>query len=150
MRQYWPLALKSSNGAPIVIYKANRPTRESMLWNDIEKHHIDNTIVVIDADDFRAQGVNISKSLSWKRTAIDFAWQMRNNPNIAFLAHCQHLIIHFGLEGAIYYHKDAKVKSQLFFLPYAFEGDFIKENQGTCMVYPLVLWQDLPVVLHPV
>ena len=22
------------------------------------------------------------------------------------------------------------VKSQLFFLPYAFEGDFIKENQG--------------------
>ncbi|WP_428912290.1 RyR domain-containing protein [Niallia sp. Krafla_26] len=127
---YWPLALESSNGAPIVIYKVNHPTRESKLWNHIEKHHIDNTIVVIDADDFRAQGVNISKSLSWERTAIDFAWQINNNPNIAFLAHCQHLIIHFGLEGAIYYQKNAQVKSKLFFLPYAFEGDFIKENQG--------------------
>jgi len=91
---------------------------------------MENTIVVIDADDFRAQGVNISKSLSWEKTAIDFVWQINNNPDIAFLANCHHLIIHFGLEGAIYYHKNAEVKSQLFFLPYAFEGDFIKESQG--------------------
>ena len=128
--EYWPLALKSPNSAPIVIYKMNHPTSDSRLWNHIETYKMENTIVVIDADDFRAQGVNISKSLSWERTAIDFAWQINNNPNIAFLAHCPHLIIHFGLEGAIYYQSNTQVKSQLFFLPYAFEGDFIKENQG--------------------
>ena len=128
--EYWPLTLKSSKNAPVVIYKVNNPTSSSKLWNQIEKYYLENTIVVIDADDFRAQGVNISKSLSWERTAIDFVWQINNNPNIAFLANCHHLIIHFGLEGAIYYHKNALVKSQLFFLPYAFEGDFIKENQG--------------------
>ena len=127
---YWPLTLKSSKKAPVVIYKVNHPTSSSKLWNQIEKYYMENTIVVIDADDFRAQGVNISKSLSWERTAIDFVWQINNNPNIAFLANCQHLIIHFGLEGAIYYHKNALVTSQLFFLPYAFEGDFIKESQG--------------------
>ena len=127
---YWPLALKSQNHAPIVIYKVSHPARESKLWNHIENDHLENTIVVIDADDFRAQGVNISKSLSWERTAIDFAWQINNNPNIDFLANCHHLILHFGLEGAIYYQKNAHVKSQLFFLPYAFEGDSIKENQG--------------------
>ncbi|MDR7079535.1 hypothetical protein J2Y03_004593 [Neobacillus niacini] len=128
--EYWPLALKSPNSAPLVIYKVNHPTSESRLWNHIKKYKMENTIVVIDADDFRAQGVNISKSLSWERTAIDFAWQINNNPNIAFLAHCYHLIIHFGLEGAIYYQENTQIKSQLFFLPYAFEGDFIKENQG--------------------
>ena len=128
--EYWPLALKSSKNAPVVIYKVNHPTSSSKLWNQIEKYNMENTIVVIDADDFRAQGVNISKSLSWERTAIDFVWQINNNPNIAFLANCHHLIIHFGLEGAIYYQKNTLVKSQLFFLPYAFEGDFIKENQG--------------------
>ena len=128
--EYWPLTLKSSKNAPVVIYKVNHPTSSSNIWNQIEKYYLENTIVVIDADDFRAQGVNISKSLSWERTAIDFVWQINNNPNIAFLANCHHLIIHFGLEGAIYYHKNALVKSQLFFLPYAFEGDFIKENQG--------------------
>ena len=104
--EFWPLALKSSNNAPVVIYKVNNPTSSSKLWNQIEKYYMENTIVVIDADDFRAQGVNISKSLSWERTAIDFVWQINNNPNIAFLANCRHLIIHFGLEGAIYYHKN--------------------------------------------
>lgn len=50
--------------------------------------------------------------------------------NPAFEA-CHHLIIHFGIEGAIYYHKkNTMSKSQLFFLPSAFEGDSIKENQG--------------------
>jgi hypothetical protein len=127
---FWPLTLKSSKNAPVVIYKVNNPTSSSKLWNQIEKDYLENTIVVIDADDFRAQGVNISKSLSWEKTAIDFVWQINNNPKIAFLANCYHLIIHFGLEGAIYYHKNALVKSQLFFLPYAFEGDLIKENQG--------------------
>ena len=66
-----------------------------------------------------------------EKTAIDFVWQINNNPNIAFLANCRHLIIHFGIEGAIYYQKqNLAPKSQLFFLPYAFEGDSIKENQG--------------------
>ena len=104
--EFWPLTLKSSKNAPVVIYKVNNPTSSSKLWNQIEKYYMENTIVVIDADDFRAQGVNISKSLSWERTAIDFVWQINNNPNIAFLANCHHLIIHFGLEGAIYYHKN--------------------------------------------
>ena len=128
--ELWPLALKSQEKAPVVIYKVNKPTSSSKLWRQLEKYYMEDTIVVIDADDFRAQGVNISKSLSWERTAIDFVWQINNNPDIAFLANCRHLIIHFGLEGAIYYHKNAEVKSQLFFLPYAFEGDFIKESQG--------------------
>ena len=129
--EYWPLALKSANTEPVVIYKVNNPIHSSKLWNQLENHHIDHTIVVIDADDFRAHGVNISKSLSWEKTAIDFVWQINNNPNIAFLANCRHLVIHFGIEGAIYYQKQKSVpKSQLFFLPYAFEGDSIKENQG--------------------
>ena len=129
--EFWPMALKSSTTPPVIIYKLNNPTISSKLLNQIEKYYMEKTIVVIDADDFRAQGVNISKSLSWERTAIDFVWQINNNPNIAFLANCHHLIIHFGIEGAIYYHKkNTMSKSQLFFLPYAFEGDSIKENQG--------------------
>ena len=128
--EFWPLTLKSSKSNPVILYKVNKPTSSSKLWNQLENYYMENTIVVIDADDFRAQGVNISKSLSWERTAIDFVWQINNNPNIAFLADCHHLIIHFGLEGAIYYQKNAVAVSQLFFLPFAFEGDFIKENQG--------------------
>lgn len=128
--EFWPLALKSPGRTPIIIYKVSNSTSSSKLWERINESYIENTIVVINAEDLRAQGVNISRSLSWERTALDFVWQMNNNPQIAFIARSHHLIIQFGLEGAIYYQKNSVPKSQLYFLTYAFEGDFIKETQG--------------------
>lgn len=128
--EFWPLALKSPGKTPFVIYKINNPASSSKLWRHIEQFCIQNTIVVINGDDLRAQGVNISKSLSWEKTALDFVWQMNNNPNISHLAKCRHLIIPFGLEGAIYYRNEGTAESQLYFLTSEFEGGFIKETQG--------------------
>lgn len=141
--EYWPLALKSKK-SPIVIYKINNPDYSTKLWSHIEEHHLQNTVVVINAEDLRSKGVNISKGLSWERTALDFVWQMNNNPNLAFLTQCRHLIAPFGLEGAIYYRNDDTPNSYLYFLTYEFEGGFIKETQGkmfgltSCFVAGLV------------
>lgn len=129
-KDFWPLTLKSTDTSPIVIYKMNNPIEFSDLWKQVEKYHIKNTVLVIGGDDLRSKGVNISKSLSWEKTALDFIWQINNNPNIAFIAKCHHLVIPFGLEGAIYYRNDGVAKSQLYFLPNEFEGGFIKEPQG--------------------
>lgn len=142
--EYWPLALMTPGKSPLVIYKINNPDFSTPLWNHIEKHHLKNTVVVINADDLRAKGVNISKGLSWERTALDFVWQMNNNPNLAFLTKCSHLIAPLGLEGAIYYQKGDTPNSYLYFLTYEFEGGFIKETQGkmfgltSCFVAGLV------------
>lgn len=144
MDEYWPLAIKSPGKSPLVIYKLNNPDSSTKLWNHIKEHHLQNTIVVINADDLRSKGLNISKGLSWERTALDFVWQMNNNPNLDFLTQCHHLITPLGLEGAIYYHNDPTPSSYLYFLTYAFEGGFIKENQGkmfgltSCFVAGLV------------
>lgn len=128
--EFWPLALKSQIKSPIIIYKTNNPNCSSILWRHIEEFHMENTIVVINGDDLRLREVNISRGLSWERTALDFVWQMNNNPNLYFLSNCQHLIVPFGLEGAIYYKKEEGKESHLYFLTYEFEGGFIKENQG--------------------
>ncbi|MTI79533.1 MAG: Ryanodine receptor Ryr [Firmicutes bacterium] len=128
--QFWPLALKSPEKSPIIIYKTNNPNRSSNLWKHLEEFHIEKTIVVINGDDLRSKGVNISKGLSWERTALDFVWQMNNNPNLSFLAKCRHLIVPFGLEGAIYYKNHGVPEFHLYFLTYEFEGGFIKESQG--------------------
>lgn len=85
--------------------------------------------MVINADDLRSKGVNISKSLSWEKTAQDFVWQINNNPNLAFLAKCQHLIVPFEVEGAIHHKNAGKSESELYFLTYEFEGRFIKEDK---------------------
>nr|WP_092074168.1 RyR domain-containing protein [Dendrosporobacter quercicolus]NSL47709.1 Ryanodine receptor Ryr [Dendrosporobacter quercicolus DSM 1736]SDM79967.1 RyR domain-containing protein [Dendrosporobacter quercicolus] len=129
-RNYWPLALTTPGKTPIVLYKMNNPIDTNALWQNLAKHHMNNTIVIINADDLRAKGVNISKSLSWEKTAQDFVWQINNSPSLAFLANCRHLIIPFGLEGAIYYRNEGSKESYLYFLPYAFEGGSVKDSQG--------------------
>ncbi|AGK98424.1 RyR domain-containing protein [Clostridium pasteurianum] len=129
--EFWPLALKSPNKKPVVIYKMNNPIGSNSLWKHLEEFHIENTIVVINADDLRSKGVNISRSLSWERTALDFIWQLNNNPSLSFLAKCHHLIVPFGLEGAIHYRNDGTSESRLYFLTNEFEGDFIKDSQGS-------------------
>ncbi len=142
--EFWPKALKSKDKSPLIIYKTNNLGESNSLWNHIEKNHLNKTIVVINADDLRSKGVNISKRLSWERTALDFVWQMNNNPNLVSLSKCNHLIIPFGVEGAIHYKNKGKSESELYFLTYEFEGGFIKEEQGkmygltSCFVAGLV------------
>ena len=126
----WPLAIKTTGKHPIILYKTNKIDFQNNLWMHIETHHLNNTVVIINADDLRAKGVNISKGLSWEKTGLDFVWQMRNNPNLRHLSKCKHLIIPFGLEGAIYYHNDSRILSRLYFLTNEFEGGYIKEDNG--------------------
>jgi hypothetical protein len=128
---YWPLSIKTEGVTPLVLYKMNNPIGTNLLWQHLNKNHIEKTIVVINADDLRSKGVNISKSLSWERTALDFVWQLNNNPNLSFLANCKHLVVPFGLEGAIYYKNIGKAEPYLYFLPYEFEGDFMQDGLGT-------------------
>ncbi|MEY8000874.1 Ryanodine receptor Ryr [Clostridium sp. Mt-5] len=129
--EFWPSALKEPGNHPTIIYKMDDPSKSTKLWKHLEQFHMENTIVVINGDDLRSKEVNISKNLSWERTALDFVWQIKNNPTLTFLSKCNHLIVPLGLEGAIYYYRNkGEAKSQLYFLTYAFEGDFIKETQG--------------------
>ncbi|MDD4716277.1 MAG: Ryanodine receptor Ryr [Oscillospiraceae bacterium] len=129
---YWPLAIRETAKKPFILYKLNKPNGETALWQHLDQHHLDRTIVVINADDLRSKGVNISRSLSWEKTALDFVWQLSNNPNLSFLAACRHLIVPFGLEGVIYYKNDTggAPESFLYFLPYEFENDMMRRNLG--------------------
>ena len=127
---FWPLALKTPGKAPIVLYKMSNPIRSTILWQKLQKYHSDKTIVIINSDDLRSKGVNISKSLSWERTAQDFVWQINNSPNLDFLAKCRQVIVLFGIEGAIYCKNEGVPESRLYFLPYEFEGGSIADSQG--------------------
>ena len=127
---FWPSEIRSMGKNPVILYKMNNPIRGNALWQHLDQHHNDNTIIIINADNLRSKGVNISKSLSWEKTALDFVWQLSNNPSLSFLSTCRHLIVLFGLEGVIYYKNDSNPEARLYFLPYEFEGDFEQKNLG--------------------
>jgi hypothetical protein len=129
--EYWPKAITENGKKPLVIYKMSRPLAQGKLWENVFKKHSDRLIVIVNADDLRSSGVNISRCLSWEKTALDFVWQMASNPTLMPFVNCLNLIVRFGLDGAIHYtRKNNKVESHLFFDPLTIEDGFKTKYPG--------------------
>ena len=125
----WPAALRKGK-KPLVVIKMSDPIAKGLLWEEINTHHADRTVAVISADDLRQEEVQISRRLSWERTAKDFVWQMASNRSLMALNACAFLIVRFGLDGAILYkRRGGVVESRLFFDPKIGEDGF-------CELYP--------------
>jgi hypothetical protein len=130
----WPKALSETGGHPLVLLKMSRPLAEGILFRELAKGHADRLVVVVDADDVRCQGANISRRLSWERTAKDFVWQLANNRDLAPLADSRHLVARFGLEGAIYRRNDnGNVVVRLYYDPARIEGEYAEQRPGDMM-----------------
>jgi hypothetical protein len=119
----WPVALK--DGKPLIIYKMHRPLAEGKLWEKLQQDHADRLVVVISADDLRWTGAQISRRLSWERTATDFVWQMAGNPKLLSLNNFGYLVVRFGVDGAILYRRrEGVVETRLFYDPQVGEDGF--------------------------
>src|SRR5205823_1608884 len=55
----------------VVIWKVRRPLCKGALWKSIEARHLPRTIAVLSADELRGEGANVTRQLSWERTATD-------------------------------------------------------------------------------
>lgn len=117
---------------PLFIHKMRFPLAEGNLWNNFIKTK-EKLIVIISADDLRENGLRISRSLSWERTAFDLRKSVEkiledpNDENKALVELFEkknlNLIIRFETDGAVLYQnmKD-KIQFTLFFDPDIFEG----------------------------
>ncbi|MDW5548971.1 hypothetical protein [Methanosarcina sp.] len=127
-RKVWPKAICDDTKKPIIIYYMNPPLFRGLLWNQIKNK--DNLILILNAENLREMGINISKSLSWEKTAFDFWNEVNKNENLKAIKSLKNVIIRFGLEGAIHYRGkdkkriDEKVVSNLYFDPSSVEGGF--------------------------
>lgn len=97
----WPKALADGN-CPIIVYSMCRPLTQGVLWNTIKNSNLDRTLVILTADDLRAEGINISRHLSWERTVKDLVWHYSNNPKLGELRACKLLIVRLGVDGALF------------------------------------------------
>lgn len=77
------------------------------LWNYLAlNNYLPRTVVVVGADDLRRAGVKLSRSLSWERTAYDFNYRLRLDPLLEELSKAGHIVVRFGISGAIHYISD--------------------------------------------
>ncbi len=82
----------------------------------------DSLVVIVNADDLRAHGVQITPRLSWERTAQDLVRHLVGTGDLASLAVCPNLIIRFGREAVLHYRYDHGDPT-LYFEPSQAEGD---------------------------
>ena len=142
--ELWPAALDAkSKKRPWVLLKMSRPLAKGSLWERLHRDWNDRLILVATVNDLRLSEVQISRALSWERTAQDVFWELVHNPCINSLSHCAQVIISFGPAGAILLSPRRKGQMgsvcTLFFDPKYIEGMWEQNHKGGMIGYTTCL-----------
>ncbi|RHZ65258.1 hypothetical protein CDV55_107353 [Aspergillus turcosus] len=123
-----------------LIYHIARPLCHGSVWETVRRGPLtgpetgspdrERLIVVVDANDLRSEGINLSRGLSWEKTCEDFVERLGSVGKLVPLATCAHLIVLFGCDGAIYHRGSRVAKPVLLFDPLSSEGEFLQKNLG--------------------
>ena len=124
-----------------IIHHMTRPLATGRLWDIIRNGPMvrdgppdpDHLAVIIDADDLRAEGIALSRSLSWEATAEDFVRNLGSNGRLGTLVTCPNLIVRFGNEGVIHHRGRDAVDPKLYFQPRQIEKTSKPMVSVTCL-----------------
>lgn len=108
-----------------IIHHMRRPLATGKLWDAIRNGprtsdgvvHPDHLAVIIDAEDLRAEGISLSRSLSWEQTTEDFVRHLGSNGRLDTLVTCPNLIVRFGNQGIIHHRGRDATDPKLYFHP---------------------------------
>jgi hypothetical protein len=147
--ELWPAAVKDDGRDPWILLKMARPVATGALWERLHASHAERLVVVLTVDDLRLSEVQISRELSWERTAQDLAWELVYNPRVNALSHCAHLVVSFSAAGALLFsgRQDTAGKGgpglsprcRLFFDPAVIEGEWEQAHPGGMIGYTTCL-----------
>lgn len=129
-RSPWPRQLTESGERPWIILKIARPVAQGELWDELLTRCAERLIVIMTIDDLRRTDVQISRRLSWERTAQDILWELTHNPQVNGLSRCAHTIVSFGTAGSIHLARglEGALTADLCYDPEVIEGSW--ENGG--------------------
>jgi hypothetical protein len=142
----WPKSLQNREQKPWIILKMSKPVAEGPLWDHLREAYAEKLIIVTTIGDLRQTEVQISRQVSWERTAQDIYWELIHNPRVNNLSRCAHVIVSFHNAGAVLLsHSQAgETQALLFFDPYNLEGDWERKHPGgmsgytSCLITSLV------------
>ena len=139
----WPESLPAWQGDVPIIHKMRHPLHKGRqpdaLWACLESRlkmlESPQYVLIVSADDLReTEGVQISKGLSWERTAKELLFQLQYAPALKPLQICPCIVVLFGWDGAIVCRRTTQPTPQftatLHFDSQRTEGGFESENAG--------------------
>ena len=128
----WPASLVDPDAEPWIILSMASPLADGDLWHELYRHHLDRLAVIVSVDGLREMDVQISRGLSWERTALDLAWELLHNPRVNALAQARTLVVTLGTAGAFLLERHrGRQTSKLIFDPAVLEGEWRRNHPGS-------------------
>lgn len=122
---------------PWVVLKQARPVAEGPLWEHLVATAADRLVVVLTIDDLRGREIQVSRDLSWERTAQDLAWELVHKPKVSALSRIAHAVVSLGPAGAVLVSGASEGTAlpgcTLFYDPEAVEGSWGAGHPGEVM-----------------
>jgi hypothetical protein len=88
------------DGKPWIVLKTSEPDLDTPLGQHLVDQHANRLLVVTGIEDLRRMEVQVSRRLSWERTAQETVRAVRDGARLARLKKCAHVIVSFGTSGA--------------------------------------------------
>jgi hypothetical protein len=131
-RSEWPKAIRGSGSGAMIVLKQSAPIVQGLLWEHLLEEHAGRLVVITSIEDLRRSEVQISRQISWERTAQDVFWEVVHNPRINRLIRCAHIVISLDTAGAILLSSlpSGGLKGELLFDPLHMEGEWERKWPG--------------------
>jgi hypothetical protein len=104
--------------------------RKGPILDELGNRDLSRVVVVVNANDLRAEGIELSRHLSWEKAAEDFVRQLGSNGRLDTLVTCAHLIVRFDCDGVIHHRGRDQLPPILYFDPERAEGEFVESHLG--------------------
>jgi hypothetical protein len=124
--------MKLAADAPLIVVKLSRPLDHNdlttKLANLVSKPDR-RIVIVVNADDLRDQGLDISRRLSWERSAADLILAAKTSDILGGLRHIGHVLVRFGNDGCVVLEQNKR--PHLVFDPRRAEDTYNLDLDGT-------------------
>jgi len=124
----WPQLLEQPpDSLQWVVLRTSAPLCQGSLWLHLTRDEqlARKLVVIVPVEQFRRADVQISKGVSWERTAIDIGSELLQTPSLADLRKAAHVIVPIGADGALWMKRSQADRWQwvLIFDPHRMEGE---------------------------
>lgn len=141
----WPACLREGPPPRWIVLKTSRLEllengKASPLWKHLQEHHAERLVIHVTADSLRECQIQISRGISWERTAQDLLWELRfrlfGQPLLAKHTtwHCAYAIVSLNAAGAFLFSPHGEIpnagKATLIYSPKSMEGEWEKTIPG--------------------
>ncbi|MCP4581475.1 MAG: AAA family ATPase [candidate division Zixibacteria bacterium] len=125
-------SLIKKNPKAIFIYRPNSPADQGDILEMLRKQSNKRLLLVLEAEELRSVGMNISRQLSWERTAKDLCWQLNHFSWTDTFDKCAGVIVRIDLDGALLFRKGRSLRAaKLIYDQRGLEEDFQREHSGS-------------------